>query len=42
MDGVIEHCFKRTASCHAGHTGTHLITKVKQFWALLGLGWVTT
>jgi hypothetical protein len=27
------------ASCHFGHTVTHLITKVKQCWAQLVLGW---
>jgi hypothetical protein len=31
----------RTESCHVGHTGTRLITKVKQRWARLGLGGVT-
>jgi hypothetical protein len=31
----------RTASCHVGHNGTHLITKVKQQWARLVLGRVT-
>jgi hypothetical protein len=31
-----------TASCHVGHTGTQLITEVKQRWAQLVLGWVTT
>jgi hypothetical protein len=31
-----------TASCHFGHTGTHLMTEVKQRWARLVLGWVTT
>jgi hypothetical protein len=31
---------KRTASYHVGHT-TNLITKVKQHWARLVLGWVT-
>jgi hypothetical protein len=30
-----------TASCHAGQTVAHLITKVKQLWAQLVLGWVT-
>jgi hypothetical protein len=30
---------KRMASCHVGHTGTHLITKVKQQWARIVLGW---
>jgi hypothetical protein len=29
-------------SCHVGHTGTHLITDVKQRWAWLVLWWVTT
>jgi hypothetical protein len=32
----------RTASCHVGHTGTHLITEVKQRWAWIVLGWVIT
>jgi hypothetical protein len=27
--------------CHVGHTGTHLITEVKQRWARIVLGWVT-
>jgi hypothetical protein len=30
------------ASCHVGHTGTHLIIEVKQYWARIVLGWVTT
>jgi hypothetical protein len=30
-----------TDSCHVGHTGTHLITEVKQRWALVVLGLVT-
>jgi hypothetical protein len=29
-------------SCHVGHTGTHLNTKVKQRWARLAHGCVTT
>jgi hypothetical protein len=32
---------ERTASCHVGQTGTHLINKVKQRWAQLLLGGVT-
>jgi hypothetical protein len=32
---------RKTAFCHVGHTGTHLITKVKQRWAQLVLGWGT-
>jgi hypothetical protein len=30
------------ASCHVRHTSTQLITKVKQRWARLVLGWVTS
>jgi hypothetical protein len=33
--------FDKTASCHAVHTGTHLITKVRKRWARLVLVWVT-
>jgi hypothetical protein len=29
------------ASCHVGHTGTHLITKVMQCWARIVLRGVT-
>jgi hypothetical protein len=29
------------ASCHVGHTGTHLIHEDKQRWAWLVMGWVT-
>jgi hypothetical protein len=32
----------RTASCHVGQTGTHLITKVKLHWPKLVLGWMTS
>jgi hypothetical protein len=32
----------KTASCHVGHTGTHLMTKVMQRWAWIVLRGVTT
>jgi hypothetical protein len=32
---------EKQASCHVGRAGTHLISKVKQRWARLVLGWVT-
>jgi hypothetical protein len=38
---VVEIVQPRTASCHVGYTGTHLITEVNQRWARLVLGWVT-
>jgi hypothetical protein len=33
---------RRTESCYVSNTVTHFITKVKQRWARLVLGWVIT
>jgi hypothetical protein len=34
--------YKIIMSSHLGHTSTHVITKVKQRWAKIIIGWVTT
>jgi hypothetical protein len=34
--------FRQRCFCLVGHTGTHLISKVKQRWTRIVLGWVTT